>query len=164
MSYQNPATFSPYTLPPDEQKAKTARNSIRYAHVPSASTSASTSANPFGVYQTTEQLPDGQIKVNKYETNLPIRPTIKHSSRRVDIEAAMTYCLGSITGVLFLIVEQKNDYVRFHAWQSSIFFAVIFVNIVLLGKSYRAYLDGATLERFELPFFGKLASSWVDNE
>ncbi|CAG8641159.1 3459_t:CDS:2, partial [Acaulospora colombiana] len=109
MSYQNPATFSPYTLPPDEQKAKTNRNSTRYTPVPSASTTASSSANPFaGVYRTTEQLPDGQIRVNKYETSLSIR---------VDIEAAMTYCLGCITGVLFLIVEQKNDYVRFHAWQ-----------------------------------------------
>ncbi|CAG8455218.1 714_t:CDS:2 [Diversispora eburnea] len=115
MSYQNPATFSPYTPPPDEQKAKTYRNSGLYTPIPSssttASTSASASANPFaGIYQTTENLPDGQIKINKYETALPIR---------VDIEAAMTYVLGCVT---------------------------------------------ATLERFELPFFGRLASNWVDNE
>ncbi|CAG8553552.1 15851_t:CDS:2, partial [Dentiscutata erythropus] len=82
MSYQNPATFSPYTPPPDERKSN--------------------------LYRTTEQLPDGQIKINKFETSLPIR---------VDIEAAMTYALGCVTGLLFLIAEQKNDYVRFHAWQ-----------------------------------------------
>ncbi|CAG8705437.1 8691_t:CDS:2 [Gigaspora rosea] len=90
MSYQNPATFSPYTPPPDERKSN------RYSYVPgsstTASTSASASANPFaGVYRTTEQLPDGQIKINKYETSLPIR---------VDVEAAMTYVLGCVTGTI----------------------------------------------------------------
>ncbi|RIA85092.1 hypothetical protein C1645_698077 [Glomus cerebriforme] len=178
MSYQNPSTFSPYTPPPDEQKSK--RNSIRYAPIPSSSTTASTSAsaNPFaGVYRQTEQLPDGQMKINKYETSLPIR---------VDIEAAVTYALGCVTGVLFLILEQKNDYVRFHAWQSSVLFSTIFffhliilfifTSLVLswillfmeigliLFLGYRAYLDGVTLERFEVPFFGTLASTWVDSE
>ena len=74
MSYQNPSTFSPYTPPPDEQKSN--RNYARYAPgIPSSTTaSTSASANPFaGIYRQTEQLPDGQIKVNKYETGLPIR-------------------------------------------------------------------------------------------
>ncbi|KAG0192272.1 hypothetical protein DFQ28_009593 [Apophysomyces sp. BC1034] len=29
---------------------------------------------------------------------------------------------------------------------------------------YRAYLDGASLERYELPYAGPLASEWVDTE
>ncbi|RIB01641.1 hypothetical protein C2G38_974427 [Gigaspora rosea] len=178
MSYQNPATFSPYTPPPDERKSN------RYSYVPgsstTASTSASASANPFaGVYRTTEQLPDGQIKINKYETSLPIR---------VDVEAAMTYVLGCVTGLLFLIVEQKNDYVRFHAWQSSLVFSTLFgihffilflseilseilswiLLVIEIGLAiylgYQAYLDGVTLERFEVPFLGNLASTWVDSE
>ncbi|CAG8476939.1 10107_t:CDS:2 [Funneliformis mosseae] len=154
MSYQNPATFSPYTPPPDEQKSN--RNSVRYAPIPSssttASTSASASANPFaGVYRQTEQLPDGQIKINKYETGLPIR---------VDIEAALAYALGCVTGVMLLIMEQKNDYVRFHAWQ---------LDLCDLGDRFNyfslvAYVDGITLERFEMPIFGTLASTWVDSE
>ncbi|GBB91958.1 hypothetical protein RclHR1_19430005 [Rhizophagus clarus] len=172
MSYQNPSNFSPYTPPPDEQKLN--RNSVRYASSTTASTS--TSANPFaGVYRQTEQLPNGQMKINKYETDLPIR---------VDIEAALTYAFGCVTGVLFLILEQKNDYVRFHAWQSSILFATIFsihFIIIFISKvlgwallfteiglicflGYQAYRDGDTLERFEVPFFGTLASTWVDNE
>jgi len=136
MSYQNPSTFSPYTPPPDEQKLN--RNSIRYAPIPSSSTTASTSAsaNPFaGVYRQTEQLPNGQTKINKYETGLPIR---------VDIEAAMTYAFGCITGVLFLIIEQKNDYVRFHAWQSSILFATI----VFFPFLYTFYFLGSKLDPF----------------
>ncbi|GAB5586133.1 hypothetical protein Unana1_01033 [Umbelopsis nana] len=57
----------------------------------------------------------GGVRVNKYQTKVPIR---------VDIEAALTYVLGPIT----------------------------------------AYLDGASLERYEVPYFGQLASEWVDTE
>ncbi|CAG8507199.1 9146_t:CDS:2 [Paraglomus brasilianum] len=129
MSYQNPGTFAPYTPPPDETP-KSQRSSVRYAPVPhSSSAAASTSAsvqssNPFaGVYQTTHGLPEGTIKVNKYETTLGLR---------VDVEAACTYLLGCVTGVLFLIMETKNDYVRFHAWQSSLLFAAVFVSSVVV--------------------------------
>jgi hypothetical protein len=69
------------------------------------------------------------MRVNKYETTMPIR---------VDLEAALTYlfpplsgkrrvewsacCIQlflslSLIGLLFLVVETQNDYVRFHAWQ-----------------------------------------------
>ncbi|CAG8507749.1 6846_t:CDS:2 [Ambispora leptoticha] len=185
MSSQNLSTFAPYSPPPDESKTYRA-SPIRYspvssgsgsgsnAHAASASTSAaaassSTSTAPFtGVYQATGLSPSNQIKVNTYETDLPIR---------VDFAAALTYILGCIT-------EQKNDYVRFHAWQSCILFGTLFffhfiinflslvvgfllllVELGLIGfLAYRAYIDGATLDRYEVPFFGPLASSWVDNE
>lgn len=29
---------------------------------------------------------------------------------------------------------------------------------------YRAYLDGASLERYEVPYFGEMASEYVDTE
>ncbi|CAG8500936.1 5475_t:CDS:2 [Ambispora gerdemannii] len=164
MSYQNPSTFAPYSPPPDESKTyrytPVPSGSGSNAHASSASTSAaaassSTSTAPFaGVHQATGQAPSNQIKVNTYETDLPIR---------VDFAAAMTYILGCITGVMFLILEQKNDYVRFHAWQLS--FLLLLVELGLIGfLAYRAYVDGATLERYEVPYFGPLASLWVDNE
>ncbi|KAG9290467.1 hypothetical protein G9A89_002442 [Geosiphon pyriformis] len=189
MSYQNPATFAPYSPPPDETKSF--RNSTRYIPPSSssrsqggsaaASTSASAakptaSANPFaGVYQNSGQIPPNQIKINTYETDLPLR---------VDIAASLTYLFGCITGVLFLILEQKNDYVRFHAWQSSIVFGILFffhfiiifissflswvlflIEIGLIGfLSYQAYVNAPTLHRYEVPFFGPVASLWVDNE
>ena len=49
----------------------------------------------------------GNDSVNKYETRLPIR---------LDIEAALVYVGMVFTGILFLVIETKNDYVRFHAW------------------------------------------------
>ncbi|KAI8148865.1 hypothetical protein BJV82DRAFT_483514, partial [Fennellomyces sp. T-0311] len=119
--------------------------------------------------------PGGTVRVNKYETRLPIR---------VDVEAALAYALGPITGILLIILETKNDYVRFHAWQSSalflflmcVHFVLMFISSVLswmlfavdilliLGLGYRAYLDGASLERTYVPYFGQLAQEWVDTE
>jgi hypothetical protein len=31
-------------------------------------------------------------------------------------------------------------------------------------KRYRAYLDGVSLERYQVPYFGAIASDWVDSE
>lgn len=86
-------------------------------------------------------------------------------------------------GVFLLITEHKSDYVRFHAWQSALLFAflvvlhVIFsftkiisfillaVDLVLIAfLSLRAYKDADTLDRCEVPFFGPLASSILDDE
>jgi hypothetical protein len=50
---------------------------------------------------------DGNDSVNKYETRLPMS---------LDVEAALTYVGMVFSGILFLILETKNDYVRFHAW------------------------------------------------
>ena len=40
--------------------------------------------------------------------------------------AALSYVLGPITGVIFLILE-KDPYVRFHAMQSIVVFVALFV-------------------------------------
>ncbi|ORX88090.1 hypothetical protein BCR32DRAFT_288843 [Anaeromyces robustus] len=117
--------------------------------------------------------PDQNIRVNRYETKLPIR---------IDLEAALTYIFGCVSGIFFLIFETKNDYVRFHAWQSSILFCVLlvlnflFINtflihlltlieiglIILLG--YQAYINADSLFRYEFPIVGRIASDWVDAE
>ncbi|KAI4844712.1 hypothetical protein E4T44_06015 [Aureobasidium sp. EXF-8845] len=110
-----------------------------------------------------------------FETSLGIR---------MDIEACLPYLLlPPAGGVALLIFERKSDYVRFHAWQSSLVFAALFVLHLLLSWSrflswllfigdlglivllvFRAYKDAETLDRFELPFFGRLASTYVDRE
>ena len=45
---------------------------------------------------------------------------------------ALTYVLGPITGVIFLILE-KDKFVRFHAMQSIVTFVVLFVLQWVLG-------------------------------
>lgn len=72
---------------------------------------------------------------------------------------------------------------RFHAWQSALLFSAIFVLHLLFSWStffswlifigdlgligfltFRAYHDADTLDRFEVPFFGQLASRILDDE
>jgi uncharacterized membrane protein len=44
------------------------------------------------------------------------------------VAAAASYLLGFVTGVVFLLAERENRFVRFHAMQSTI----VFLGIVLL--------------------------------
>lgn len=110
-----------------------------------------------------------------FETSLPLR---------LDQEAVLAYLLlPPAGGVLLLILEHKSDYVRFHAWQSSMLFSVIFVLHLLLSwssvlswmlfvvdlgligfLSLHAYRDVDTLDHFEVPIIGRLANSFVDSE
>ena len=46
---------------------------------------------------------------------------------------AVSYLLGPVTGIVILIVEKKNQYVRFHAMQSTMLFGGIFLLNVALG-------------------------------
>lgn len=39
-----------------------------------------------------------------------------------NIEGALCYVLGFITGIIFLVMEKDNKFVKFHAWQSIITF------------------------------------------
>ncbi|TVY42173.1 hypothetical protein LSUB1_G001948 [Lachnellula subtilissima] len=114
-------------------------------------------------------------RLNEFETSLPIR---------LDYEACLAYLLlPPAGGVLLLLLEQKSDYVRFHAWQSALLFTAVFVlhlifswstflswtmfvcDVAGIGYlSFRAYGDAETLDRCEVPFFGRLASSILDDE
>ena len=48
-----------------------------------------------------------------------------------NLAGALTYFLGFITGILFLLIEKKSRFVRFHAMQSTILFGGAFaVNFV----------------------------------
>ncbi|KAF2268020.1 hypothetical protein CC78DRAFT_530416 [Lojkania enalia] len=103
---------------------------------------------------------------------------------RMDYEACLAYLLlPPAGGVLLLVLEHRSDYVRFHAWQSSLLFAfIVVVHIIFSWSSiiswllfvcdlglialltFHAYKDAETLDRFEVPFFGPLASSILDDE
>jgi len=49
------------------------------------------------------------------------------------LAASLSYLLGPITGILFLLVEQRSLFVRFHAMQSTITFTGLFVISVAAG-------------------------------
>ena len=94
-----------------------------------------------------------------------------------NLAAALTYALGWITGAVFLLVEPRNKFVRFHALQSVIAFGALSIAwfvamaipflgwlialivipwvsvilwLLLMFKAYRG-------ERFKLPLAGEIA-------
>ncbi|KAF2712263.1 hypothetical protein K504DRAFT_464345 [Pleomassaria siparia CBS 279.74] len=113
--------------------------------------------------------------VDVFETRLGLR---------MDYEACLAYLLlPPAGGVLLLLMEHRSDYVRFHAWQSSLLFSFIFVlhiifswssiiswfmfilDLCLIGfLTMHAYQDAETLEHYHVPFFGPLASSFLGEE
>ncbi len=50
-----------------------------------------------------------------------------------NIEGLLCYVLGFITGILFLILEKENKFVRFHAMQSTATFIILLVVSVVFG-------------------------------
>lgn len=51
----------------------------------------------------------------------------------VNLAAALTYLMGFITGIVFLVIEKDSRFVRFHAMQSTLTFAGLFVLNMILG-------------------------------
>jgi uncharacterized membrane protein len=49
-----------------------------------------------------------------------------------NVAAAASYFLGFVTGIVFLLVEKDNKFVRLHAMQSTLLFAAIVALDVLL--------------------------------
>jgi uncharacterized membrane protein len=109
-------------------------------------------------------------------------PVPERSSTGLDanIAAALTYLVGFITGILFLVLEKDSSFVRFHAMQSTIV-SVAFVAlqmalgfIPILGWMLMPLLGLAGLvlwlflmvkafqgERFKLPVVGDIAEQQV---
>jgi uncharacterized membrane protein len=50
-----------------------------------------------------------------------------------NIEGLLCYLLFFITGILFLILEKENKFVRFHAMQSTATFVVLFIISMVIG-------------------------------
>ncbi|MBL7100909.1 MAG: DUF4870 domain-containing protein [Nanoarchaeota archaeon] len=50
-----------------------------------------------------------------------------------NIEGLLCYVLGWVTGIVFLILEKENKFVRFHAMQSLVTFLVLFVISIVCG-------------------------------
>ncbi len=59
----------------------------------------------------------------------------ERSSTGLDENVAgfLCYLLGFITGIVFLAVEKKSSFVRFHAMQSTITFLILFVILLIVG-------------------------------
>ena len=95
-----------------------------------------------------------------------------------NVAAALTYLVGFVTGIIFLLVEKDNKFVRFHAMQSTlVFIGIVAVDILLqivpiLGVVVVIFvvIPGSALlwlllmfkayqgEEFKLPLVGQMAA------
>lgn len=89
-----------------------------------------------------------------------------------NVAGFLCYLLGFITGIVFLVVEKKSSFVKFHARQSTITFLSLFVLFLIFGwipimgtlmLIFSLILWLALMikalrgERYSLPVVGKLA-------
>jgi uncharacterized membrane protein len=58
-----------------------------------------------------------------------------------NIGGLLSYLVGWITGLIFFLIEQEDEYVRYHAMQSIIFFgAITVIQIVLIILAFIPYI------------------------
>jgi uncharacterized membrane protein len=111
----------------------------------------------------------------------------KQESPLSDLEpnsaAALSYLVPPLTGIAFYIVEKENKFVRFHAFQSTLF-GIVLYGLWTISNSLRSFLIGYFLapvvsiggfalwlyliweaynnREFELPYLGKIAKDQVN--
>ncbi len=97
-----------------------------------------------------------------------------------NIEGLLCYVLGFVTGIIFLVLEKENKFIRFHAMQSLATFLSIFIIVTIIGwipiigwlisilitpfslilwilLMYKAYKG----EKFKLPIVGDFAEKQI---
>lgn len=57
------------------------------------------------------------------------------SAENQNVMGALTYLVFFVTGAVFLVLEKKNNFIRFHAMQSLVFFGALFILHVILTFS-----------------------------
>jgi uncharacterized membrane protein len=97
-----------------------------------------------------------------------------------NVAAALSYLFGFVTGAVFLVVERKDRFVRFHAMQSALAFGAITVCWLLLSAiplvgllAWLLIIPGSAVlwlvlmfkayqgEEFKLPIVGQIAAERI---
>ena len=98
-----------------------------------------------------------------------------------NIAGLLCYVLGWVSGLVFILIEKENKFVRFHAVQSIIVFGALTIASLVLGwipviggfLTGVLWLLGVVLwivlmikayqgTRYKLPLSGDLAEKWAD--
>ena len=96
-----------------------------------------------------------------------------------NISALLAYALGWVSGLIIILIEKENDFVRFHAMQSIVTFGAITLVSIVFGTMFMfagfivplINVAGIALwillmvkayqgEKFKLPIVGDLAEEW----
>lgn len=105
------------------------------------------------------------------------KPAATPSASDQNVKAALCYAFGFVSGIVFLVIEKDNKFIRFHAMQSTMTFLGISVLLLLpiIGWVLSAIATPLTLvlwavlmykayqgEKFKLPVIGDLAEKQVN--
>lgn len=109
----------------------------------------------------------------------------KVSDLEPNVAATLSYLIPIVTGILFLIMEKKNKFVRFHAMQSIIFWSASWILwlvansliLLLVGLVLRPIIGIATFclwlylmwkaynnIQYEIPYLGKFAKDLLKDK
>jgi len=67
------------------------------------------------------------------EVNKSQEPNKTTSGMQPNVAGLLCYLFWWVTGIVFLIIEKENKFVRFHAWQSIFIFVVITIIQIILA-------------------------------
>jgi len=86
--------------------------------------------------------PDGAKFCSKCGAGLGVATTPAEGAAKPEAESStglsanvaglLCYVLGWITGIVFVVLEKKSTFVKFHAWQSIMTFGVLTVAYIIL--------------------------------
>ncbi|KAK3318890.1 hypothetical protein B0H66DRAFT_497717 [Apodospora peruviana] len=173
-AYQHrPSQVSPPPLQHPQPQRAWSGEGLSTSPVGAATTGSGEGGGGMGDYFNALGAREGMV--SEFDTSLGIR---------LDYEACLAYlALPPLGAIVLLILERKSDYVRFHAWQSSLLFTAMFILHLLFSWSrflswvvfladlaligwlvLNAYRDADTLDRYEVPFVGRIASRILDDE
>ncbi|MDD2573982.1 MAG: DUF4870 domain-containing protein [Bacillota bacterium] len=70
---------------------------------------------------------------NKIENNDAAETTKSSTGMNENLAALLSYVLGFITGIIFLVIEKESRFVKFHAMQSILVSVALMVISFVLG-------------------------------
>jgi uncharacterized membrane protein len=86
------------------------------------------------------EMPDWRsMTMYNYRSRMSAPTTLGIDER---IERVLCYALGWITGLIFLVIEQRNATVRRHAWQSVVVFGTLNLATFVLGILSHIFIIG----------------------
>jgi uncharacterized membrane protein len=111
----------------------------------------------------------------------PLHTERTSTGLEANVAAALSYLVGFVTGIIFLLVEKENKFVRFHAMQSTLLFiGIVLVNIIVNMIPFLGFLIGVVViipgsailwllllfkayqgEEFKLPLVGQMAADRI---
>ena len=97
-----------------------------------------------------------------------------------NIAATLAYAFGAVSGIIFLLVERDDKFVRFHAWQSTLtvlgalLLSMLVTSFPVVGWLLNIMLSAGLValwvllmvkafsgEKFKLPYVGEIAERQI---